>query len=89
MRATGAAANFEGDVMAMQTGVIKRFSPASKGYGFIVPDDESPDVFFHVKDCRLRNTFLQVGDRVAFEINQFAGRDSRKRREACEVRVIK
>jgi cold shock CspA family protein len=85
MRAVGAAAIFRGGVMAMQTGVVKRFCPASKGYGFIVPDDERGDVFFHMKDCSLRNTFLQVGDRVEFEVNQFA---NGKRREACEVRKI-
>jgi cold shock CspA family protein len=71
----------------MQTGVVKRFCPASGGYGFIVPDDESPDVFFHVKNCFLRGTYLQVGDQVEYEINQFSGRDGR-RRAACEVRKI-
>jgi cold shock CspA family protein len=69
-----------------QTGVITRYGPASKGYGFIAPDDESPDVFFHTKECCLRKDFLNVGDRVEFELNQFAAR--RGDRRACEVRVI-
>jgi cold shock CspA family protein len=68
----------------MQTGVIARIG--GKGYGFIRPSDESPDVFFHLKDCSLRNTVLNVGDAVQFEINQF-GRQG-KRRCACQVRVI-
>jgi cold shock CspA family protein len=72
--------------MTMQTGVIKRFGPGSGGYGFIAADDEGPDVFFHVKDCRLRNTYLNVGDRVEFAL-QFSNRGD-KRRTACEVRRI-
>jgi len=67
----------------MQTGVIKRMG--ARGFGFIAPADESPDVFFHIKDCYLRNTYVHVGDRVLFELNQF----ERNRRTACEVRVIK
>jgi cold shock CspA family protein len=71
--------------MAMQTGVIS--SLGGKGYGFIQPADESPDVFFHVKDCFLRKEYLHVGDRVLFEVNAFARRGDGKR-TACEVRVI-
>jgi cold shock CspA family protein len=67
----------------MRAGVIKRMG--AKGFGFIVPDDERGDVFFNIGDCHLRNTFLQVGDRVEYEINQFA---DGKRRKACEVRKI-
>jgi cold shock CspA family protein len=69
----------------MQDGVIKRMG--AKGFGFIVPDDERGDVFFNIGDCHLRNKFLQVGDRVLFEVNQFARQGGR--RVACEVRRVK
>ena len=65
----------------MQTGVISRMG--ANGFGFIKPADESPDVFFHVKECFLRKDLLHVGDRVLFELNQFA-----PDRRACDVRVI-
>jgi cold shock CspA family protein len=58
----------------------------NRGYGFIVPTDDGPAVFFHVKDCFLRDHYLQVGDRVLFELNQFER--ARGRRAASEMRVI-
>jgi cold shock CspA family protein len=68
-----------------QRGVIARMG--AKGFGFIRPADESPDVYFHVADCHLRGTYLEVGDKVLFEINQFSNRGDGKR-TACEVRRI-
>lgn len=38
------------DESEMQTGKIKWFSD-EKGYGFIIPDDGSPDIFFHKRDA--------------------------------------
>ena len=34
------------------SGSVKWFDP-SKGYGFIVPDEDLPDVLLHVADSRL------------------------------------
>jgi cold shock CspA family protein len=67
----------------MKTGIISRMG--ARGFGFIQPSDDGPAVYFHEKECFLRNTYLQVGDRVAFEINQFSPQGEPR---ACEVRVI-
>jgi cold shock CspA family protein len=67
-----------------QNGTIARMG--AKGFGFIQPAADEPRVFFHVKDCSLRNTRLEVGGKVEFLLNQF--RRNGKRREAAEVRVI-
>jgi cold shock protein len=51
----------------MPTGTVKWFN-AKKGYGFIQPDDGSPDVFVHssaVERAGLRG--LNDGQRVKFD----------------------
>ncbi len=52
----------------MTTGTVKWFN-ATKGYGFITPDDESKDVFVHistVEGAGMRT--LNEGQKVTFEI---------------------
>lgn len=54
----------------MPQGVVKFFN-ASKGFGFISPDDGSPDIFVHVSalhDSGLEG--LNEGDQVSFEIER-------------------
>ncbi|MHB1497074.1 MAG: cold-shock protein [Acidimicrobiales bacterium] len=54
----------------MPTGTVKWFN-ASKGYGFIAPDDGSPDVFAHfssIEGSGYRE--LAEGQRVDFETEQ-------------------
>jgi len=52
----------------MPTGTVKFFNPA-KGFGFIAPDDGSPDVFVHVSAIeRSGLDGLNDGDQVAFEL---------------------
>jgi CspA family cold shock protein len=54
----------------MPTGTVKWFN-ASKGYGFIAPDDGSPDVFAHfssIEGSGYRE--LTEGQKVDFETEQ-------------------
>jgi cold shock protein len=49
------------------TGVVKWFN-AEKGYGFIVPDDGTPDVFVHQSQIQVAGyRSLTEGQRVQFE----------------------
>lgn len=47
-------------------GTVKFYDP-TKGWGFITPDDRSPDVFVHKTELRAsRLSELQENDRVEF-----------------------
>ena len=53
----------------MPTGRVKRFDE-KKGYGFIVCENESQDIFVHYSDIITDNGFktLSPGDEVEFEL---------------------
>ncbi len=52
----------------MQTGVVKWFN-ATKGYGFIQPDNGGPDAFVHISAVERSGLGeLREGDRVQFEL---------------------
>jgi CspA family cold shock protein len=52
----------------MATGTVKWFN-ATKGYGFITPDDGGKDVFVHVTAVeRAGMQSLVEGQRVSFEV---------------------
>lgn len=52
----------------MTTGTVKFFN-ATKGYGFIQPDDGSPDVFVHVSAVeRAGMTSLAEGQKLGFDV---------------------
>lgn len=54
----------------MATGTVKWFN-AEKGFGFIAPEDGSPDVFAHFSAINASGfRSLNEGDRVEFEITQ-------------------
>lgn len=55
-------------IQAGGTGIVKWFSQ-TKGYGFIQPEDGSPDVFVHisaVQDAGFRS--LNKGQRIAYSL---------------------
>lgn len=54
----------------MSTGTVKWFN-ATKGYGFIKPDDGSNDVFLHISDVQ-RSGLQEVrdGDKLEFDIQR-------------------
>ena len=63
----------------MPTGTVKWFN-ATKGYGFIAPEDGSKDVFVHISAVeRAGLGTLGEGQRVTFEIRP--GRDGRSAAE--------
>lgn len=52
----------------MAMGVVKWFNP-EKGYGFIRPDDGSPDVFVHISAVqKAGHTTLAEGARMSYEL---------------------
>ena len=54
----------------MATGTVKWFN-ATKGYGFIQPDDGSKDVFVHISDVQSSGMdALNEGDELEFEIQR-------------------
>jgi cold shock protein len=54
----------------MSTGTVKWFN-ATKGYGFIQPDDGSKDVFVHISAVEQAGlSSLQEGQKVSFALER-------------------
>lgn len=68
----------------MSTGTVKWFN-ATKGFGFIAPDDGGKDVFVHISAVeRAGLTGLADNQKVSFEMQ--AGRDGRS--SAGDLRLL-
>ena len=58
----------------MPTGKVKWFD-SRKGFGFIEPDDDGPDVFVHISAVeRSGLSTLNEGQRVSFDIARDRGK---------------
>ncbi len=69
----------------MPTGVVKWFN-ASKGFGFIQPDDGGKDVFVHISSVeRAGLTGLNEGQKIQYEV--VPGRDGKLAAENLAVVV--
>jgi CspA family cold shock protein len=56
--------------MQVSTGIVKWFN-ASKGYGFIAPDDGGNDLFIHHSEIKTEGyATLDEGQKVEFEVGQ-------------------
>ena len=54
----------------MSTGIVKWFN-ASKGFGFIAPDDGGNDLFVHHSEIKASGyASLDEGQKVEFEVGQ-------------------
>lgn len=60
----------------MANGTVKWFNP-TKGYGFIVPEDGSSDIFVHISAVEKSGLFqLDEGQKVSYEVATNKGRTS-------------
>lgn len=67
----------------MSNGTIKWFN-ATKGFGFIQPDDGTNDVFVHISDVeRAGIASLKEGDKLTYDVQ----RDTKGKLSACNLRA--
>lgn len=68
----------------MKTGVISWFS-TDKGFGFIKPDDNSKDIFFHYNELKKINLkTIETKTKISFETRE----DKSNRINAYNLKLI-
>ncbi|MDJ0391100.1 cold-shock protein [Roseomonas sp. E05] len=53
----------------MAIGTVKWFN-ATKGYGFIQPQDGSSDVFLHISDVQRAGMDVREGDKIEYDVQR-------------------
>ncbi len=67
----------------MSNGIIKWFN-ATKGYGFIQPEDGTNDVFVHISDVeRAGISALREGDKISYDVQ----RGQQGKMSACNLKL--
>jgi CspA family cold shock protein len=67
----------------MKTGTVKFFN-TQKGFGFIQPEDGSPDMFVHITAIHQAGlSGLDEGQKVSFDIEDNRGKDT-----AANIKII-
>lgn len=67
----------------VQTGIISWFR-ADRGYGFIKPDDNSKDIFLHLKELeKIGLNDINKGQKLSFEI-----RKKKNKLSAVNIKLI-
>jgi CspA family cold shock protein len=67
----------------VSNGTIKWFN-ATKGFGFIQPDDGTADVFVHISDMQRSGiTELREGDKLTYDVQ----RGQQGKTSACNLRL--
>jgi CspA family cold shock protein len=68
---------------SMSNGTIKWFN-ATKGFGFIQPDDGTNDVFVHISDVeRAGISALREGDKLTYDVQ----RGQQGKMSACNLKL--